>query len=251
MPKQPTSPRAPRHQPEPDDKFLFTVEQIALWGRTHARLLVIVGVVLLIAVAGGVWYVDSQRRLEAEATTRLSEIQQTVLTGNIPLAIRDLQTYIGTFGGTRPANEARLLLADLLLGQQRPAEAIQALGRAPRDLDEPVGIAAAQVLAAAYEALEQYDDALDTYRTIARNARFQFQQREALMDAGRLAMAIGRPEIAADLYDRLVQTFEPTEAGRGYSEMLREEARVMASAPPVAPDTGEPDPVDVPEAQEQ
>jgi tetratricopeptide (TPR) repeat protein len=237
MPKHPTSPRVPRPQAEPDDKFILAVERTSIWVRQYSRQLIIGGIVLAIAIAAGLYYLESQRRVEAEAATRLTDIHQTVLTGNAPLAIRDLQTYLGTFGGTRAAREARLLLADLLIAQDRPADAIQALGRLPRDLDEPVGLAAAQILGAAYEALGQHDDAIDTYRRISRNARFEFQRRDALGDAARVAMDVGQPEVAIEFYDRLIESFDEADPTREYFEMWRAEAqaRLAAGAGPAVP----------------
>jgi tetratricopeptide (TPR) repeat protein len=235
MPKHPTSPRVPRPQTEPDDKFILAVERTTIWVREHSRQLIIGGAVLAIAIAAGVYYLDSQRRVEAEAATRLTEIHQTVLTGNVPLAIRDLQAYLGTFGGTRAAREARLVLADLLIAQGRPEDAIEALGRLPRDIDEPVGLAAAQLLGAAQEALERHDDAIDTYRRIARNARFEFQRREALSAAARVAMDAGQPQLALEFYDRLLQTFEEGDPDRGYFDMWRAEAVSRAADTAAAP----------------
>lgn len=250
MPKHPTSSRAPRPEPEPDDKFIFAVERVTIWARKHSRQLIIGGIVLAVAILAGVYYLDSQRRVEAEAAARLSEVHQTIQTGNVPLAIRDLQTYLSTFGGTRSAREARLLLADLLLAQDRPEDAVQALGRLPRNLDEPLGLAAAQLLAAAHEALGQPDEALDIYQRIARSARFDFQRREALSAAARLAMETGRPDHAADLYARLVDTFEEGDPGRGYFEMWQAEALARAARGPGTTPAATPAaaPADTPEA---
>lgn len=229
MPKQPTSPRVPKPAPEPDDKFIFAVERTATWARTHTRQLIIGGIVLTVVILAGLYYWESQRRVEAEAVTRLTEVQQTVMTGNVPLAIRDLQAYLSTFSGTRAAREARIMLADLLLAQERHQDAIQALGRLPHDLDEPVGIAAAQILAAAQEGVGDDDAALETYQRIARDARFQFQRRNALSDAARVALDTGRPDLAADLYERLIQTFEAGDQSRSYYEMWRAEAQARAA----------------------
>lgn len=237
MPKQPTSPRVPTPEPEPDDKFLFAIERAGLWARHHSRTLIIGGIILAVVVIAAVYYVDSQRRVEAEAATRLTEVHQTVMTGNVPLAIRDLQTYLASFGGTRAAREARLLLADLLLNDERPQEALQALGRLPRDLEDPTGLAAAQLQGAALEALEQYDDAIDVYQNIARNARFDFQRREAIADAARVALQTDRPDLAADFFGRLVQTFPEGDPARGYYEMWRAEAAARATRPPADPPT--------------
>jgi hypothetical protein len=50
-----------------------------------------------------------------------------------------------------------------------------------------------------------------------------------LADAGRVALDTGRPDLAADFYDRLVDTFEEGDPGRGYYEMWRAEARARAA----------------------
>jgi predicted negative regulator of RcsB-dependent stress response len=235
MPKHPTSSRVPRPQPEPDDKFILAVSTAAVWARENRQKIIISTVVLGFAIVASLYYVQSQRRVEAEASLRLTEIHQTVMTGNVPLAIRDVQAYLATFGGTRAAREARLILADLLIGQQRPAEAIDALGRLPRNIDDPVGLAAAQLLAAAQEALQQRDEAIATYRRIGREARFEFQRRDALANAARVAIEAGQPDLAIELYDRLIQTFEEGNPQRSYFEMWRAEARELALAGDVAP----------------
>jgi predicted negative regulator of RcsB-dependent stress response len=234
MPKQSKSPRVPKLEHEPDDKFILFVERVVYWGRQNSRTLLIGGVVLAILVLAGIYSIDSQRRVEAEAASRLGEVHQTVMTGNAPLAIRDLQTYLGTFGGTRAAREARLILADLLLAQDRPEDAVQALGRLHRNLDDPVGLAAAQILGAAYEQLGDHENAIDTYRRIAREGRFTFQQREALANAGRVALDTDQPALAADFYEQLIQTFEQGDQARAYYEMLKAEARARADAGPAA-----------------
>jgi tetratricopeptide (TPR) repeat protein len=249
MPKHPTTPRGQKPQTEPDDKFLLAVERTALWVKQNSRQLIVGAVVLAIAVAAGLYYLESQRRVEAEANARLGEVYQTVQTGNVPLAIRDIQAYLGTFGGTKAAREARLILADLLIRQDRPAEAVDALGSLPRDLDEPVGLAAAQLLGAAYEAQGNHQEAIDTYRRISRNARFEFQRREALADGARVAMDAGQPDVALEFYDRLVDSFDEGDPMRGYYEMWRAEASArLAASPAAARPSATPAPTAEPEA---
>jgi tetratricopeptide (TPR) repeat protein len=249
MPKHPTPPRGTKPQTEPDDKFLLAVERTVLWFKQYSRQLIVGAVVLAIAVAAGLYYLESQRRVEAEASLRLGEVYQTVQTGNVPLAIRDIQAYLGTFGGTKAAREARLILADLLIRQDRPADAIDALGRLPGDLDEPIGLAAAQLQAAAYEAQGSHQDAIDTYRRISRNARFEFQRREALGDGARVAMDAGQHDVAMEFYDRLVASFEEGDPMRGYYEMWRAEAGArLAASPAGAPPPATPAPRTEPEA---
>lgn len=241
MAKHPTSSRVHR-DPEPaDDAFVAGLQRTATWARAHDRQLIVTGVVLAILVALGLYWINAQRQLEQQAAARLAEVQQSVVSGNVQLAIRDLQTYLDTFGGTEAAQPARLLLADVLLGEGRAEEAVEALGDLPEDLEEPLGIPAARLLAAAQEELGNIDRAVEIHREIAGSARFPFERREALADAARVRLQNGNPEAAADLYQEVVDTFQEEQAPqRGYYEMWLAEARAQAeegAAGPTTPDT--------------
>ena len=235
MAKHPTSSRVHREDETPDDAFVSGVKRSVSWAKTHDRQILIAGVAIAILVAVGAYWVSSQRRVEAEAATRLAEVQQAVASGNEQLAIRDLQTYLDTFGGAEAARPARLLLADMLLSADRPAEAVTALGDLPDDLEEPFAIAGARLLAAAREDMGEVDAAVQTYIRIADNARFSYQRREALADAARVRLQNGDAQAAADLYQDVVETFEEQEAGRGYYEMWLAEARAEAAEGAEAP----------------
>jgi predicted negative regulator of RcsB-dependent stress response len=241
MPKHPTSSRVHREDQVPDDAFVSTVKGIIAWSRENSRQLVIAGVVTAAVVLAAFWYINEQRSVEARATSRFTAVQQSVLSGNTQLAIRDLQSFIGTFGGTETGNQARLILADILLAEDQAQEAIEALGSLPDDFDQPFGLPAARVQAAALEEAGDVDDAVSTYLRVADNARFEFQRREALADAARVRMQNGDADAAADLYERVLETFDEQEPGRGYYEMWLAEARSMAregaGTAPTTPDS--------------
>ncbi|MDX1673402.1 MAG: tetratricopeptide repeat protein [Longimicrobiales bacterium] len=226
--KHPTSSRVHRQSDVPDDAFVGTIRRVIDWVQDNQREAIIGAAAIAIVAGGAVWFVVQQRSLESTAQTRLSQVQQTVASGNIPLAVRDLQSYLDTFGGTEAADQARIILADLLIAQEQPEAAIDALGNLPSRLDAAFGIAAARIEAAALELLERYDDAIQAYLDIADNARFPFQRREALADAGRVQLQHGDPEAAVDLFDRVLESFEEGQTGRGYYEMLLAEARARA-----------------------
>ena len=245
MAKHPTSSRVHRDPDGPDDAFVDSVQRTADWARAHSRQLTIAGILLAVLVIGGVYYVNSQRQLEAEAATQFTQVQQSVASGNTQLAIRDLQNYLNTFGGTEASRPARLILADLLLSQDQPAEAADALGNLANDLEEPFGLAGARLLAAAREEMGQVDQAVAIYRRIAENARFSYQRREALADAARVRLQNGDADAAAALYQEVVGTFGEQETGRGYYEMWLAEAQAQAQegsgAAPVVADTADSD----------
>lgn len=241
MAKHPTSSRVKREDTAPDDAFVALVKRSYTWGQENSRTLAIGFAVVLVLAAGTVWFITSQRQMEAQAAASFAEVQQSVASGNVQLAIRDLQSYMNRFGDTEAAGQARLLLAELLIGQERADEAIEVLGDLPRKIAEPLGLAAARMKAAALEATGEIDEAVSTYLRVADGARFTFQRREALGDAARVRLQNGDPNAAADLYRRLVATFEEGEPGRGYYEMWLAEssarARTGAGTTPVAPDT--------------
>lgn len=246
MTKHPSSSRVHRDDDVPDDAFVSTIKRIINWGKENTRQVTIGTAVIVVIAAVATWMIFQQRSLEATAQTRLAQVQQTVASGNAQLAIRDLQSYLDTFGGTDAADQARLMLADLLIGQDQPQQAIDALGDLPERMDAPFGLPAARLEAAALERLDRHDDAIRAYERIAANARFPFQRREALADAARLQLQYGDPQQAVDLLQRTVATFNDDEPGQGYFEMWLAEAQARvrsgqgttdAPAPQPAPDT--------------
>lgn len=237
MAKHPTSSRVHREDQGPDDAFVTTIKRSYEWGRENTRVLTVALAIVLLLGMAAVWFTSQQRQLEAQAAARLNQVHQSVASGNTQLAIRDLQSYLDRFGGTRTANQARLLLAGILLGEDRGQEAIDALGSLPDDLDEPFALAAARLKAAALEETGQVEEAVGTYRRIADGARFSYQRREALADAARVRLQHGQPDDAARLYEQVVETFAQDEPGRAYYEMWLAEARARAQRGVAAADT--------------
>lgn len=236
MAKHPTSSRVHREDPHgPDDTFVTGIRNTYEWGRQNSRLLSVVLVVIAIGAAVGVWYVSQQRQLESEAAARLTQVQQSVASGNAQLAIRDLEAYLGQFGSTRAADQARLVLAAIYIDQDRVQDAVRALGDLPNDLDKPFGLPAARLHAAAHEEAGNHDEAARTYLRIADRARFDYERREALADAARIRMQNGEPDIAASLYQRVLNLLEEDEPEHGYYQIWLAEAQAEARQGRAAP----------------
>lgn len=234
MTKHPTSSRVHRDDQVPDDAFVSTVRRIITFAQEN-RNSVLVGAAAILAIAAGTaWFIASQRSLEETAQARLTQVQQSVASGNTQLAVQDLQSFLGTFGSTAAADQARLMLAGILIQEDRAQEAVDALQDLPERINSPFGIAAARLHASALETLGRYQDAAQAYQQIARNARFPYQRRQALADAARVNLQHVDPAAAADLYQQVLDTFGDQEAGRGYYEMWLAEARAAAQAPTTA-----------------
>lgn len=242
MARHPTSSRVHRDSSKgSDDAFVSGVERTTAWARKHQRSLIIGAVAVIVGAAVVLYYVNYQRTIENQAAARLTELQGTIASGNVQLALRDLQAFVNRFGSTEAGAQARLVLAELLLEQDQAPQVADALGALPDNLDDPLGIPAARLQAAAFEATGESDRAVDLYLRIADAARFEYEAREALTDAARVRLQNGNAEAAADLYERIVDTFEADEQGRGYYEMWLAEARAQSAeggeAGPVTPDT--------------
>ncbi len=241
MAKNPTSSRGHKEDHGPDDAFVTGIKKLYAWGEENSRIVTIALAVILVGAAAFIWYTGQQRQLEQQAAARFTQVQQTVASGNPQLAIRDLRQYIDRFGATRTADQARLVLANLLMGQDQADDALSALEGIPSDIDAPFGLPGARLRAAALEELGRSDDAVAAYLHIADNARFPYQRREALADAARIRLQNGQPDQAARLYQRIVDSFEEDGPQRSYYQMWLAQARAEAGrampVPTNAPDT--------------
>jgi tetratricopeptide (TPR) repeat protein len=232
MTRHPTSRRVHRQAAQPDDVFVERVLETSAWATTHARSLIIGAVVVLVLVVSVLWIRSSRAADLAAAATELTTLRQTVQAGNPAAAIRDLQTYVDRFGGTPAGAEARLLLAQSHLQAGQGQQAVNVIEQQARNLGEPLGTQAALLLGSAYESLNRWDDAEQTYLRIADGARFDYQKVQALENAARVRVERGEPAGAVELYDRLIALLPETSPERTVYEMRRAEAQALANRPP-------------------
>ncbi|MFW6079649.1 MAG: tetratricopeptide repeat protein [Gemmatimonadota bacterium] len=230
MARKPGTGRPKRQSDTPDDAFIARVLSLSAWAKANARAVIVGATVLALVVLAGIYYVNFQKGMRQQAEVRLNEVRQAVSTGNEAVARRDLQTLVSEFDGTPAAREGRILLARLHLENGEPGETIPIVRPIAEDLEEPLGVAAATLLAAAYEAADRPDRAEAVRLRIADDARFTFQRREALQDAARARLADGDATGAVELYTRLVEMTPDTASERGLYEMRLAEARAVAGS---------------------
>lgn len=229
MVRHPTSRRVHRDQTDPEDAFISSTLELTVWAKRNSRSLVIAAIVLALLAAGVVYYISYQRTLRVQAANRLTEIRQTVGSGNLPLATRDLEEYLNRFAGAPASEEARLLLAEIYIQEGQVDQVPPLLRELADDLREPMGPPAAFLVAAAYEQADQLDQAEDVYLRIAADAPYDFQRNEALDDAARLRMQQGDYAGASQLYDRLLASLEDDDPQRSIYQMWLAEARASMS----------------------
>ncbi len=213
-----------------EDTFVSGVLEATDWTRRHGRTIVIAVVTLVVAIALVLYYRNYRAGLEDRAANELMNARQTAASGNIPLATRQLQQFVQTFGGTHAGAEGRLLLGQMLLEAGKPKDAITAVQPLASDLNDPLGPSAALLLGAAYEANNQIPQAEATYQSVGDKAPFEFQRRDALEDAARLKLQHNDAAGAAALYQKILAQVPDTATGRSVYQMRLAEAQARAEA---------------------
>lgn len=206
MARHPSSRRVHRETDETEDIVIARMVEASSWARSHARILIVAGIVAVVAV-GAVLYVNKMNANKRDtAAIRLLEIRQTAASGNFALAAKDLQSFVDRFGGTPSEGEARLLLGQIQLSQNQPQDAIEAVRpvAASGDRNDIIHASAGLLLGAAYEMANDLQKAEQTYLDVSKAARLDFQRNEALEDAARLRVARGDTAGAIQIYDQLV-----------------------------------------------
>lgn len=230
MVRHPTARRARREAPQADDVFVERVLEGSVWAKENARLLTIAITTVLVLVAGFLYYRSYLSKLRDVAETQLGQIRTTLLAGNAALAASDLETFLDRFGSTPTALEARLLLATADLENQEPQKAIDVISAQANDLQSPVGVQSAMILADAYEAAVQEDRAVEVLMRVASDAPYDYQRRIALDNAARIRLEQGNAQAAVDLYDRILKDLPADSPERPVYQLRRAEAAARISA---------------------
>jgi tetratricopeptide (TPR) repeat protein len=229
MVRHPTARRV--HRPaDADDVFVERVLETTVWARTHQRRIVIFGVTALVLALSFLWYRNFRSTLSERAASELTTVRQTVLSGNMALAVRDLETYLETYGGTPQAREARLLLGQSYLETNQPQKAVETIQAQAGNLGDPLGPSSAFLLADAHEALGDFPRAEEVLLRIADGAPVSFQKERALDAVARIRTERGDAAGAVAAYDRLLALLSETSPDRVVYDMRRAEAQARASA---------------------
>jgi len=222
--QHPSSRRQPEGKKETEDVFVEKTLELIQWAKNSSQTLILVGIVLVVLVAGGLYYRNYRSSWEEQAVAQLEQVQAAFAYGDREAAKAQLNQYLSQFEGTVYALEARLVLGQALLEEGTPQEAIDALAPAVREMDtEPIGIQAAFLLAAAYEEAGRPEDAERQFLRISNTSDLPFQVHEALAGAARIRTAAGDLAGAADLYDEVLSSLEEGDPQRGFWEMRHAE----------------------------
>ncbi len=223
MARHSTRPAAPT-APAPDDVFVERVLETSVWAKQNARLLIIIGTIVVLLGGFLLYYRSYRSQLQVRAENELTAIRQTVSAGNDALAAKDLETFLAARGSSPEATEARVLLGRVYLDTNAAQKAIDLLTPVASDLKQPLGVSAAFLLAQAYEAAAQPDRAVEVYLRIGSGAMYDFEKLQALDAAARVRTEKGDYKGAIDVYDRLLGMLAPEAPDRQVYELRKAEA---------------------------
>ena len=227
--KHPGARRTAKQEEAEDDVFVAKVLQISNWAKANQQLLGVLGVVLIIVLAGVVYYGNYRESLTMQAATQLENIHNSIALQDREGAKNELATFLQRFGNTAYAGEARLILGELYLQTNDPQQALAVLEPMASSPSAPIEFQAAALLAVAYEQDQRWTDAEDIYLRIADRSELDFQIRDALSSAARIRADQGNATGAVDLYERILEDIGENSPDRGVFEMRIQELRSRAN----------------------
>ena len=187
-------------------------EAFLAWLRSHRQQVSWGGMIVLIGAGLFGWKLLSTRQGERTASLQLNSARLALDAKNYALAASELSRISENYSGTRSANEAAVLLAQVRLAQGQSQQAIQVL----KDFAPGAAVAykgqAYGLLGAAYENLAHPKEAADAYEEAARAARLPFLRAGFLSDAGRAWLAAGDTGRARSAYTEIVTKLDSTAA---------------------------------------
>lgn len=209
-----------------DDALTARILHFVGWARNRTEVLVALAVLVVLIAGGGLWYWNQRSAQLEEASSELQEIQQTLGFAEPDAAAGELRTFLGRHGGTPYGIEARLALAELLLDQGNPQEAISVLGEVAPSFRDPLRIQATELLAVALEQAEDWDGAVDVYEQLADRAELRFQRRDAARGLARSHLALEDTAAAVAAFERAISELdEDDDDTRNYFQMRLAELR--------------------------
>jgi predicted negative regulator of RcsB-dependent stress response len=220
--RHPSSRRKPEEptKKEAEDIFVEKILETTKWAKANGQTLVLAGIVAVVVIAGSFYYFNYRTTLRDQAIAQLESVQGAVGAGAREEAEAQLYQYLDRFDGTVYALEARLILGQILLENDDPEGAMEVLAPAVREMeDQPIGLQAGFLMAAAYEEVGRAEEAERMFLRIADASEMTFQVREALSGAARIRTTAGDRSGAAELYSDVLATMEPTDPTRTYWEM--------------------------------
>ena len=182
-------------------------ERFGAWVKAHRQLTSWIGAIVVVGAVLFLWTLSTKRRTEEIASRDLQLARFAFENNNLPLASSDLAKVVENYSGTNAADEARLLLANAWLLQNKPQQAVTVLKDYAGGAGKAFRAQAYGLLGAAYENLGRFREAAAAYENGSAAGRLDFLKAQMLSDAGRAWTAAGDTAKAVAAYRRIVKDF--------------------------------------------
>ena len=223
--RHPKARRSSQGTHDADDTFVVGVLEASNWAKANQQLMTVGGVLLVLMIAGGFYYVNYRSEMNVRAAESLETIYQSISINDTEGAKIDLATFLDRFGSTAYDGEARLVLGELYLESGDPQQALAVLGPIGERPASPIALQAARLLAQAYEQEGRWQEAEGTYLAIAERSKLDFQVQDARVASARIRNSQGDGDGAIALYQQVLSGLDANSPERGEFEMRIEEIR--------------------------
>jgi predicted negative regulator of RcsB-dependent stress response len=187
--------------------------------QTRYRELLIV-VVVAIVVAGGVLLYRSARSTQAgQAEAALAGPEQSLATGNLPLAQADLKKLISRYSGTAAAAQAALLLTSTYYDQKQYVEGLAVLNQTRTSgAAKPFAPAVESMTGDGYSQQGKYAQAAAHFMAAATESPYPSEQARYRASAARADAKAGDTAAAVAIWTALAAD---TKSGQSQEAQLR------------------------------
>jgi outer membrane protein assembly factor BamD (BamD/ComL family) len=185
-------------------------QRLLAWAKDHRQAVGYAAGAALVLAAVVAWNYLSTRRSELVAGDQLQQAQVALEARNLPLAASEFARIRENYAGTRAAEQASLLLAQVRLLQGQPQQAIDVLREFARSASAAYRGQAHGLLGAAYDNVGQYAEAGREYRAAADAIGLPSLAAQFLSDAGRAYVTAGDTAQARAAYERIVRELGDT-----------------------------------------
>ena len=174
------------------------------WAQRNATRIGAAAVGTAAILAGAYFYTSSQSTKQVAAERAYFQAQQTIASGNVPLATTDLRKAADRYRGTAGGTQAAFALAQLLYDQGKYAEGITAVERVEPANDAERSSKAA-LIAAGLEGQGKFADAAARYQEAAGASSFAGEKSALRASAARALMAGGKKAEARAIWTEIAK----------------------------------------------
>ncbi len=174
-------------------------ERFVDWVKAHRQITSWIGAIVVVGAVLFLWTMSTKRRTEEIASRDLQGARFAFENQNLPLAASELAKVVENYSGTNAAAEARLLLANVRLLEQKPEQAVAVLKDYADGAPRAYRAQCYGLLGAAYENMGRLSGSAA--------ARLDFLKAQMLSDAGRAWSNAGDTTRAVAAYRRIVTDF--------------------------------------------